>query len=69
MDYKRNRRKEKVWCKVTYTVLELWFGVSRYAIQAWIRKGLLDPTDRLDIADKLRHPEKLTRRKQAGFVR
>jgi len=61
---KRNRRKEKIWFKMTYSVLEKIFAAPRFTIQSWVRKGLLDPTNPFDIIDKYNNPWKLDRRKK-----
>jgi hypothetical protein len=61
----RNKRREKTFLEITYTDLEGLFHARRRTIQLWIARGLLDPTDILDIFDKYQHPEKLDRRRKS----
>lgn len=60
----QNCKREKIWLKITYTVLERLFSARRETIEVWIRKGLLNPTNVLDIIDKYEHREKLDRRRK-----
>ena len=59
----REKRKEKIFCAITYTDLERLFSTNRRTIQRWIQKGVLDPTDILDIIEKYNNPSLLDRRK------
>lgn len=61
----RAKRKEKIFCAITYTDLEKLFNANRRTIQRWIQRGTLDPTDILDIIDKYNNKWKLDRRKNS----
>ena len=56
------KRREKTLLKVTRSTLANLFGVSKYTIKRWVRAGLLNPRDLLDIIDKYLNRWKIDKR-------
>jgi len=54
--------KEKIWLRVRTSTLAKLFNVNKRTILRWIRLGLINPKDMLDIVNKYNNRHLLDRR-------